>query len=118
MDFHIRPDDLLVKGNAKIVIDAKYKYISGSDKPSRDDFYQMISSCIAHGTSEAILIYPSTEVNDSYSESWTLINPINGKNFKVYAEKIDIYADDQEIIGQISNVVNKSKFLEVICEKI
>ena len=40
------------------------------------------------------------------------------KNFKVYAEKLDIYADDQEIIGQISNVVNKSKFMEVICEKI
>lgn len=118
MDFHIRPDDLIIKGNEKLVMDAKYKYVSGSDKPTRDDFYQMVSSCIAHGTDEAVLIYPSTEVDDAYSESWTLINPINGVNFKVYANKIDIFSDDQTIIGQISSAVYRSRFAEVACGKI
>lgn len=118
MDFHIRPDDLIIKGNDKLVMDAKYKYVSESDKPTRDDFYQMVSSCIAHGTSEAVLIYPSTESNDTYSESWTLINPINGVNFKVYANKIDIFSDDQTIVDQISYAVYRSYFAEVACGKI
>ena len=118
MDFHIRPDDLLVKGENKLVLDAKYKYVTGKDKPSRDDFYQMVSSCIAHETSEAILIYPSTDVSENYSESWTLDKPINGKNFKVYADKIDIFADDQTIIAQIAGAVYRSQFAEVACGKI
>lgn len=118
MDFHIRPDDLLIKGDYRLVMDAKYKYVSGTNKPSRDDFYQMVSSCIAHKTNEAILIYPSTDNIDTYSESWTMINPINGVNYKIYADKIDIFSDDQTIVDQISQAVYKSEFAEVACGKV
>lgn len=126
MNYHIRPDDMLVKDGYKLVLDAKYKHMTGNEKPSREDFYQMVSSCIAHGTDEAILMYPGVGISDDYSGSWTVLNPFggvngagsHGVNFKVYADKIDIFSDEQAIIGQISKAICRSRFGEAVCGKI
>ena len=118
MDFHIRPDDLLVKDGRKLVMDAKYKYMSLNDKPSREDLYQMVSSCIAHKTNEAILIYPSLDDEDEYSESWKLVNDLNGTKCTIHADKVDIYADEVSLISQIEGAVNKSNFSEVYCGQV
>ena len=116
LTYHVKPDDLLSSGNYRLVMDAKYKYITGNDKPNREDFYQMISSCIAYDTYEAILIYPSVGCSDVYNESWTLKKTVNEKKMKIYASKLDIFSEDRVIVEQISNAVNRTIFAEVTSE--
>ncbi|MDO4313307.1 MAG: hypothetical protein Q4C52_09490 [Eubacteriales bacterium] len=114
-DIHIRPDDLLIKGESKLVLDAKYKQMEKGDKPAREDLYQMIASCMAHGTYEALLMYPCGETCE---DVWTVANPVDENYYKIYIDKIDIFADDQTIIEQISRAVYRSRFAEVMCGKI
>jgi len=112
LDYHIRPDDLLVKGENKLILDAKYKNISVGEKPSREDFYQMLASCVAHNTHEAMLIYPQGDTNGYTGGNWKIVNPLNGEHCKIYAEGIDIFSDDQTIITQLNDVIMKSDFSE------
>lgn len=115
-DFHVRPDDLLVKDDSSLIIDAKYKYLAESDKPSREDFYQMIASCIAYKTNEAILIYPQNKESDIYNMSWSVDNPLDGNRYSISANKINIFDSEQKIIEQIWDSIKESHFSEVIGE--
>ena len=115
-DYEIRPDDLISKANRTLIMDAKYKTISTQDKykkkPSRDDFYQMISSCIAYDCHEAVLIYPETI--DFPRLSWSTNKVVNGFNIIVRAESINLNLDDDELVGQLANIVKNTDFYEEI----
>lgn len=114
-EFHVRPDDLFVKDNYKLVLDAKYKRMQNKDKPSREDFYQMVSSCIAHETHEAILLYPSIAEEIYHEKDWLVRNTVNGKQVRILADTIDIFAGESIIVDQIAKAVARSYFSEVIC---
>lgn len=114
LEFHVRPDDLLIRGKEKLVIDAKYKNIDYEGKPLREDFYQMISSCIAYQTYEAMLIYPTTDGMKDYDKKWKVLQKVNGNELKVSANKINIMSSDNEIINQLTAFIDKTKFMEEI----
>lgn len=46
---------LYEEGRVRAVMDTKYKV---ADKPSNDDFYQIVAYALAEGASEAVLVYP------------------------------------------------------------
>ena len=114
--YDIRPDDLISKDNRTLIMDAKYKTISVQDKnkkkPSRDDFYQMISSCIAYDCHEAILIYPETA--DFPKITWSTDKMVNGFNIIVRAESINLDLDDDRLIDRLAEIVKNTEFYEEI----
>ena len=60
--YHTVPDNrLMIKGEAKLLIDAKYKdnFKTGTrKKPVNSDVYQLFSSMVAHGCERGILLSP------------------------------------------------------------
>ncbi len=114
--YDVRPDDLISKGSKYLIMDAKYKSISTQDKnkkkPSRDDFYQMISTCIAYECHEAVLIYPET---DEFPQlTWKTDKLVNGTNIIVRAESIDLALEDDKLVGQLAEIVKNTSFYEEV----
>lgn len=109
-DYDIRPDDLFFDGNEHLVMDAKYKVLSAENKhkrkPSREDFYQMISSCIAYNCPEAILVYPLS--SNFPSQSWNTVQEVNGKKINIKSIGVDILGDDSDIGNVISQAIKES----------
>ncbi|NLK11770.1 MAG: hypothetical protein GX317_12640 [Staphylococcus equorum] len=119
LNYHVIPDDLILYKGQKLILDAKYKLISNSKgnqkKPHRDDIYQMISSCLAYNTWEAILIYP--EYGQALKHDWNIIQAVNGKPIKITACSIDINISDLELIEVIKTIIKNTIFYsEVINE--
>ena len=116
LSYEVRPDDLITKGTRNLVMDAKYKIISAADKykkkPSREDFYQMISSCLAYDCHEAVLVYPHTSVFPQLS--WETTQKINGFNIIVRAESISLDVGDEELINQLSDIIKKTTFFKEV----
>ena len=114
--YEVRPDDLITKGSNDLVVDAKYKALSLQDKtskkPSRDDFYQMISSCIAYECHEAVLIYPET-INFPYL-SWKTDKMVNGFQITVRSEAINISVDDESLINRREEIIMNTDFYEEV----
>ena len=113
-DYSVRPDDLYYYGDSALILDAKYKVLSSDSasnrKPSTEDFYQMISSCVAYQTNEAILVYP-----DFYGYRkmfWKTINFVNGKNIFVKVTVIDILKSDNEILKNLTEAVKDTLFIK------
>ena len=110
-DFYVIPDDLVFTSEKKLVIDAKYKLLKqdhGTGKPGRDDFYQMISSCIAHNAFESVLIYPKD--SGSQANSWSLTQQINGENYIIHSAFVDIFGSDKDITEELINTIKATKF--------
>lgn len=112
--YEVRPDNLITKGSNDLIVDAKYKALSlqgkTSRKPSHDDFYQMISSCIAYECHEAVLIYPET-VNFPYL-SWKTDKTVNGFQITVKSEAINISVDDESLINRMEEIIMNTDFYE------
>lgn len=109
-DYDIRPDDLVFDGTQYLVLDAKYKALSSDSKykhkPSREDFYQMVSSCIAYNCPEAILIYPLT--SKFPSQSWNTIQNVNGKKISIKSVGVDIIGSDKDIEDMLIQAIQES----------
>lgn len=112
LNYNVRPDDIIVYNNDKLIFDAKYKIISdeleNKNKPNRDDVYQMISSCIAYNSWEAILIYP--KYDQAFTEEWEVAQNINGKSIIFRACTIDINTTDFELISAIRSIIENTEF--------
>ena len=110
-NYEVRPDDLISKGSNYLIVDAKYKALSIEDakkKPSREDMYQMLCSCMAYDCNEAVLIYPETE---SFPQMyWTTDNSINGKKIFVRAASIDLSASEDALIKSVSLLLKNTNF--------
>lgn len=109
-DYDIRPDDLISDGKKHLVMDAKYKVLSSDRrfkrKPSRDDFYQMISSCIAYNSPEAILVYPLTAKFPQ--QTWNTLQAVNGHPIAVHSIGINIFGSNDEIADTIYHALQES----------
>ena len=114
--YDVRPDDLISKGPNILILDAKYKMITtlekGKKKPSRDDFYQMVSTCIAYDCHEAVLIYPETEGFPRMT--WKTDKQVNGSSIIVHAESVSLDTDDDMLIRQISRIVKYTQFFKEV----
>ena len=110
IDYDIRPDDLVYYNGRYLIMDAKYKVLSSENhrkrKPSRDDFYQMVCSCIAYNSPEAILVYPLTEKFPN--QTWDTVQAVNGQQISVKSVGIDILGDINGITDTIKNALQKS----------
>ena len=117
--YNVMPDNLIFKNDKKIIFDAKYKIVSMSEgkkyKPSIDDFYQMVGSCIAHKCHEAVLIYPS--VSGFSQGKWKLNNKVNGEYIKISSASIDVDAKEIDIINQISAIIRNSDFYKEVANE-
>ncbi len=115
-DYDIRPDDLISDGTKYLIMDAKYKVLSSDSrfkrKPSRDDFYQMISSCIAYNSPEAILVYPLTAKFPQ--QTWNTVQTVNGKKISVSSIGIDILGSDTAIVEAIAQALQESHLYKEI----
>ena len=115
-DFDVRPDDLISKGHAHLVMDAKYKTLSinekGKRKPLREDFYQMISSCVAYRCHEAVLVYP--ESSGFKRMKWCTNNMINDYKCMVHSGAIDLYDMDENVIAQMTSIIKDTLFFEEV----
>ncbi len=109
-EYDIRPDDLVSDGIQHLVMDAKYKALSSDSKykrkPSREDFYQMVSSCIAYNCPEAILIYPLT--TKFPSQSWDTVQNVNGKKISIKSVGVDILGSDKDIENMLVQAIQES----------
>lgn len=114
-DYNIVPDDLVFTNTSSLVLDAKYKLVDPMDnkhrRPKREDFYQIVCSCIAHKSHEAVLIYPRTA--NSQPMSWKLIESINEENYKVSSCFIDIFAAENELKESFEKIIQNTEFHEV-----
>ena len=107
-DYDVRPDDLISRNGKCLIVDAKYKTISMQDtykkKPSRDDFYQMVSSCIAYSCSEAVLIYPNTE---SFPHMhWKTLDSVNGKKITIRASSVE-----SDMVDAFTDIIKETFFI-------
>lgn len=107
---HIKPDDLLIDNDEKLIVDAKYKRLETSDKPEREDFYQMIAHCLAYSTGEAVLVYPGLYERDNEMKTWVVTQQVNGRDLSIYAGKIDIFSDDATIVDQLDTIIKETHF--------
>lgn len=109
-DYDIRPDDLVSGDGKYLVMDAKYKVLSADNrykrKPSRDDFYQMVSSCIAYKSPEAILVYPLTAKFPN--QTWSTIQTVNGEKISIKSIGIDILGSNDDISNTIKAALQDS----------
>lgn len=108
----VRPDDVVISSKGAVIIDAKYKLqVASQDinkpKPTREDFYQMIATCIAYNTYNAILVYPEILNASKCEHSWEVDNSINGKKIKITSRQIDIIAHTD---------ILESRLVEILCE--
>lgn len=115
LEVHVMPDDLIYSNGRYLIVDAKYKAISLKNakdhrKPSREDFYQMISSCIAYNCNEAVLIYPYT--NRFPAGVWNTDNDVNGKRIIIYAKSIDLLISDDLLLTTFIDIINDTSFLK------
>ncbi len=111
LDYYIIPDDLVFTNEKRLVVDAKYKLLrrEGSvNKPGREDFYQMISSCIAQNAFESVLVYP--KAIGSQASSWDVVHQINGETFTVRSAFVDIFGTDAEITEELANAIINTNF--------
>lgn len=112
LNYHVIPDDLILYKDKKLILDAKYKLISNNienqKKPHRDDIYQMISSCLAYNTWEAILLYP--EYRQELKHNWDIIQTVNGKRLKITARSININISDLELVEAIKAIIKNTNF--------
>lgn len=106
-DFYVKPDDLVFTDKNKLIVDAKYKLFD-KGKPKREDFYQMVCSCIALEASEAVLIYP--KIKGAKPDSWKVAKTINGKNHIIRSAFIDIFASDEVISDEMDKALEKALF--------
>lgn len=117
-DYDIRPDDLISDGTKNLIMDAKYKILSSDGrfkrKPSRDDFYQMISSCIAYNSPEAILVYPLTAKFPQ--QKWDTVQAVNGKKISVSAIGVDLFGSDATMVEVITQALRGSYLCEEISQ--
>lgn len=115
-NYDVRPDDLISKGTKSFIIDAKYKLLSTRDaykkKPSREDFYQMVSSCIAYDCKEAVLIYPYTEAFPKMF--WQTDNKIDGSNITVRAVYVDVSVIEECLIQAFIDIMKETNFYREI----
>ena len=109
-EVHVIPDDLLICGESKLIVDAKYKRLEVCKKPEREDFYQMIAHCLAYSTGEAVLIYPGLYESDTDMKTWVVTHQVNGHNLSIYAGKIDVFSDDTAIVDQIDSIIRETHF--------
>lgn len=112
-DYYVKPDGLISKKQRHLVIDAKYKVItmrqgSKKKKPSRDDFYQMVSSCVAYNCPEAVLIYPATAAFPDMS--WNTINSINGTKITVRATSVDLMLNEDAMVNVFTDIIRNTNF--------
>lgn len=112
LDYFVRPDDLILYNDEKLIIDAKYKIVADDyeyrKKPNREDIYQMISNCIAYQATEAILLYPLVEKQINYC--WKLSESVNNKHVSVFACSIDMNESDADLIGSICTIISNTTF--------
>ena len=91
-------------------MDAKYKVLSSDNKykrkPVREDFYQMISSCIAYNSSEAILVYPLS--SNFPTQAWETVQTVNGKKIVVRTIGIDILGEESAIVQTLETAISES----------
>lgn len=110
--FDVRPDNLITKGQSTLIMDAKYKTLSmyekGKSKPSSEDFYQMISSCLAYGCHEAVLVYPKG--NNFPVLQWNTNNKVNDYQYTIRSEAIDLDVEDEILIKQFEGIVKNTLF--------
>lgn len=114
-DYYVIPDDLFYTKDNRLVVDAKYKlicYEGTQNKPIREDFYQMISSCIAQKTMEAVLVYP--KVSGVVPISWKVTEKINGGNYIIWSAFIDMFGTDESILNDMMNLLKATSFFGVI----
>ncbi len=109
-EYDIRPDDLISNNQNYLVMDAKYKVLSSDNKykrkPVREDFYQMISSCIAYNSSEAILVYPLS--SNFPTQAWETVQTVNGKKIIVRTIGIDILGEESAIVQTLETAIRES----------
>lgn len=109
-EYDIRPDDLISNNQNYLVMDAKYKVLSNDNKykrkPVREDFYQMISSCIAYNSSEAVLVYPLS--SNFSTQAWETVQTVNGKKIVVRAVGIDILGEESAIVQTLETAIRES----------
>jgi 5-methylcytosine-specific restriction enzyme subunit McrC len=103
--FWLRPDILLEeKGQAKLIIDTKYKKLKKEDRKlgiSISDMYQMAAYASRYCCSNIILLYPRTAGgNEAILEEYTL----QGTGHKVRIATVDLRVD-------LTNPVNKMKLI-------
>lgn len=113
-DYFVRPDDIISFENKKLILDAKYKVImsKGKPKPSREDFYQMISSCIAHSSKEAVLIYPWTK--GANSNDWATVERINGDKIYIQSGFINILSSEKDLKDSFTNIIKNTLFFKEV----
>ena len=114
LDYSIIPDDLVFTKDKKLIVDAKYKLLKNDgrlNKPSRDDFYQMISSCIAQNAYEAVLVYPFSE--GSRSNTWRIIEKVNGHNYIIRSAFVDVFGAEKALEDDMKKLILKTSFYEV-----
>lgn len=109
-DYDIRPDDLVSGDGRYLVMDAKYKVLSADNrykrKPSREDFYQMVSTCIAYNSPEAILVYPLTAKFPN--QTWSTIQAVNGEKIRIKSIGIDILGSNDDISNTLRAALQDS----------
>lgn len=110
-DYYIIPDDLVFTKEKRLVVDAKYKLLkhdTSRNKPLREDFYQMISSCIAQNAYEAVLVYPKT--TGYIPISWKVIEKLNGKNYIIRSAFVDIFGTDESVLQDMTKILMNTAF--------
>lgn len=90
--YHTVPDNrLMIKGEAKLLIDAKYKdnFKTGTrKKPVNSDVYQLFSSMVAHGCERGILLSPCDAAEKEDIRYWSIDN--NGKQYVMGSLCVDL----------------------------
>lgn len=108
LSYSVIPDDVVYTSTSRMIIDAKYKKMFDGVKPNRDDFYQMIASCIAKKATEAILVYP--EMHQKYQSSWKVLEKINNANIIIYAKTIDILTTESNLVKTFEEIIEQTLF--------
>lgn len=112
--YFVRPDDIVISSKGTLIIDAKYKLQMLSkkvnkQKPIREDFYQMIATCIAYDTYESILIYPQIYNSSKCEHCWEIDNSITDRKIKITSRQIDIIARKDILERRLVKIICESK---------
>lgn len=119
-EYFVRPDGIVTSQQSTTIIDAKYKLqtVEGAinkSKPIREDFYQMIATCIAYNTNEAILIYPEIYGSNKCEHCWELDNTINGDKLNIISKQIDMIAPKNLLENKILDILSESNCIKSRC---
>lgn len=108
VEYFVKPDNIVKLDESVLIIDAKYKIQNKENrKPKREDFYQMIATCIAYNTYKAILIYPQIIGETKYENSWKLNNVINNNYIEISSRQLDILANSETIENSLIEILNE-----------